>query len=463
MSHRHPANVARHDERTRGDKATDALAKAVGSWPFVIAQNVVVAAWITFNMLAVFRWHWDPYPFILLNLVFSWQASNTGPVLQMAQNRQSEHDRHRAEADYAVNERSFAAVKSLQGQVAALAEALGIPGKGKARMKALRAGGRIRGVPDLASAGPVVLMADVSEWNPEIADAVYLNWSKAVIVRALYGDAHDDAAWYGGQRRALLHEGGARFVGIYAFLVASQPAVAQAQAFKALVGDIRPGEVFIADFEQGDHALLTGWYNAMIAEYGQAIGPYLWTYAGLFFGQETGALPVQWIADYAPAEPCSPHVLWQFTDGYLVPGVGRADCSLFHGTIDDLAALAYPAAAPPPAPPWTFAEVGNLTVLGAGPHSVKLSWDAPAGTEPLGIGWYELALSEGDKLAADVPSYPRTDPKGTSPEVWQGGSLTPATTYTAGVRAVATDGAHASPWATATFTTAAAAKGGKKP
>lgn len=123
MSHRHPANVARHDERTPGEKATDALAKAVGSWPFVIIQNIIVGAWIAFNMLAVFRWHWDPYPFILLNLVFSWQASNTGPVLQMAQNRQSEHDRDRAEHDYETNE---AALSEIRGVGALTAEVHGV-------------------------------------------------------------------------------------------------------------------------------------------------------------------------------------------------------------------------------------------------------------------------------------------------------------------------------------------------
>lgn len=326
-------------------------------------------------------------------------------------------------------------------------------------MKALRAGGRVRGATGLATAGPVVLMADVSEWEPDVNDPVYLAWSQAAAIRALYGAAHVDGAWYGGQRRADLHAGGARVVLIYQYLRASQSGASQAQAFRQLVGDIQPGEVFVADFEEGSHQLLTDWYNAMIAGYGQAIGPYLWTYTGLYFGEQAGALPVQWLADYSAAEPATPHVLWQFTDGYLIPGVGRADCSLFHGTIDQLAALAWPAA--PPAD-WTFAQVRDLTLVGAGPHSVKLSWDAPAGSEPLGIGWYEIALCEGSTLTRDVPTYPRTQPTGSSPEVWQGGSLTPSTTYTAGVRAVATDGAHASPWALVTFTTAAAAKTAKK-
>jgi len=98
--------------------------------------------------------------------------------------------------------------------------------------------------------------------------------------------------------------------------------------------------VFIADFEQGSHAMLSSWYNAMLSLYGKGIAPYLWTYTGLSFGQANGALPVQWIADYS-TEPSSPHLLWQFTDAYAVPGVGTADCSRFAGTIGQLAAHAY--------------------------------------------------------------------------------------------------------------------------
>jgi len=79
----------------------------------------------------------------------------------------------------------------------------------------------------------------------------------------------------------------------------------------------------------------------MIKLYGPGINAHLWTYTGLDFGATNGALPVQWVADYASAEPSSPHKLWQFTDSFNVPGVGTADCSLFHGTMDELAALAY--------------------------------------------------------------------------------------------------------------------------
>ena len=196
-------------------------------------------------------------------------------------------------------------------------------------------------------AGPIVMCADISEFQSDLVDATYLAWSRAIVFRALYGDAHDDVAWYGGARRAALHAGGAKFIGIYIYLVASQSGAAQAQAFHQLVGAIEPGEVFIADFEEGAKPTLTGWYDEMLSLYGDKIAPYLWTYTGLDFGEAEGVLPVQWLADYTGTEPSSPHKLWQFTDAYAVPGVGTCDCSIFHGTIDELAALAYQPTVPP--------------------------------------------------------------------------------------------------------------------
>lgn len=300
----------------------------------------------------------------------------------------------------------------------------------------------------------VTLLADLSEWQPDVADAAYLSWSKAVAVRAMYGDAHDDGAWYRGARRDQFHKLGARFVGIYQFLVAGQDGAAQARAFRSLVGAIRPGEVFVADFEQGTRAMLTAWYDEMLALYGPGIRPYLWTYTGEYFGESTGALPADWIAAYRAAEPSSRHKLWQFSETFPVPGVGTADCSVFHGTIDELAVLAYPAAPPKPQPlpaDWVYEPVRGLKLVARGGTSVKLSWSAPAG--PAGapaVAYYEIAASEGPSLTAEAPSYPRFDPKHANPEVWQGGSLTPGKTYTFGVRACPADGGHSSAWVTVT-------------
>jgi uncharacterized membrane protein len=108
--HRHPANIARHDEQTRGGRAADVVAAFLGSWRFIGLQTAVILVWIALNVVAA-AMRWDPYPFILLNLLFSTQAAYAAPILQLAQNRQTEHDRVRAEADFATNERALEIVQ----------------------------------------------------------------------------------------------------------------------------------------------------------------------------------------------------------------------------------------------------------------------------------------------------------------------------------------------------------------
>lgn len=83
-----------HEPATFGQRAADAVASTVGSWRFVLTQNALIFAWMALNLLAWAN-HWDPYPFILLNLVMSWQAANTGPIIQMTGNRQAQKDRAR--------------------------------------------------------------------------------------------------------------------------------------------------------------------------------------------------------------------------------------------------------------------------------------------------------------------------------------------------------------------------------
>lgn len=103
----HPARAHIHETATIGERAADALAAFVGSWKFVIWQNVFVLVWILINVVAMFGFHADPYPFILLNLMFSWQASNTGPILQLASNRQAQRDRMRDDTEAAEVEQLF--------------------------------------------------------------------------------------------------------------------------------------------------------------------------------------------------------------------------------------------------------------------------------------------------------------------------------------------------------------------
>lgn len=86
-------------ELTTGQKVADTVATAMGSWRFIISQAMLMVIWITLNLVGWF-YHWDLYPFVLLNLAMSAQAAFATPLIMMSQNRQSEKDRLTAQNDY---------------------------------------------------------------------------------------------------------------------------------------------------------------------------------------------------------------------------------------------------------------------------------------------------------------------------------------------------------------------------
>src|SRR5713226_5184622 len=90
--HIHPVNIIHHDEATLGERVADKAAAGIGSWTFLIVQTIAVACWVVLNIIGLVK-RWDPFPFILLNLLFSVQAAYTGPVLLLAGNRQAQKDR----------------------------------------------------------------------------------------------------------------------------------------------------------------------------------------------------------------------------------------------------------------------------------------------------------------------------------------------------------------------------------
>lgn len=98
---------------TTGQKIADALANLMGSWPFIIAQTVIIILWVSLNLYAYVH-HWDPYPFILLNLLFSTQAAYAAPIIMMSQNRQNERDRAHAQADFDTNQKAEREIEQLQ-------------------------------------------------------------------------------------------------------------------------------------------------------------------------------------------------------------------------------------------------------------------------------------------------------------------------------------------------------------
>ncbi|HZP75729.1 MAG TPA: DUF1003 domain-containing protein [Pseudolabrys sp.] len=91
------------DERTLGERWSDHLASFGGSWTFIILFAAVMAIWIVFNAIALESDRFDPYPYILLNLILSTLAAVQAPIIMMSQNRQEAKDRLRSESDYRVN------------------------------------------------------------------------------------------------------------------------------------------------------------------------------------------------------------------------------------------------------------------------------------------------------------------------------------------------------------------------
>ena len=93
----------KHTEaRSFGSRLADSVAKGMGSWNFIIIQSILVILWMGLNLVGLI-YHWDAYPFILLNLLFSTQAAYAAPIIMMSQNRQNERDRMHAEEDYQTN------------------------------------------------------------------------------------------------------------------------------------------------------------------------------------------------------------------------------------------------------------------------------------------------------------------------------------------------------------------------
>ncbi len=114
--HRHPevrnVNLAHSETLTTGDRVADRFAVTMGSWPFIIIQSCILMIWMALNVVAWIQ-HWDPYPFILLNLALSLQAAYAAPIIMMSQNRQAAKDRLMAEEDYYINTKAEEELKAI--------------------------------------------------------------------------------------------------------------------------------------------------------------------------------------------------------------------------------------------------------------------------------------------------------------------------------------------------------------
>lgn len=88
-----------------GERASDKITAIIGSWKFIIIQSIIFGIWVILNAVAWMS-HWDPYPFILLNLALSFQAAYAAPIIMMSQNRDAERDRKKWEMDLATDKKA---------------------------------------------------------------------------------------------------------------------------------------------------------------------------------------------------------------------------------------------------------------------------------------------------------------------------------------------------------------------
>ena len=107
---------------TSGQKISDKVARFGGSWKFIILFGVVLILCIIFNAVAIGKYEFDPYPFILMNLILSCIAALQAPIIMMSQNRQEEKDRMRSENDYLINLKAEMQIRSLHQKIDLLLE-----------------------------------------------------------------------------------------------------------------------------------------------------------------------------------------------------------------------------------------------------------------------------------------------------------------------------------------------------
>jgi uncharacterized membrane protein len=127
FEHAHPpvrnVNEIEVERLTFGQRAADRVAAIVGSWWFIGTQSAILVAWAWLNLMA-WTQHWDPYPFILMNLFLSLQAAYTAPMLMMSQNRLAARDRLEAHNDYEINRKAEGELRAVLDHLSAQDEAL---------------------------------------------------------------------------------------------------------------------------------------------------------------------------------------------------------------------------------------------------------------------------------------------------------------------------------------------------
>jgi uncharacterized membrane protein len=110
-------NIIHEKRLTFGQKASDYISEKVGRWGFIITFLMIIISWISLNAYVLIQKPFDPYPFILLNLVLSCVAALQAPIIMMSQNRQEAKDSLRIENDYIIDQQSIVLLKELHKEI----------------------------------------------------------------------------------------------------------------------------------------------------------------------------------------------------------------------------------------------------------------------------------------------------------------------------------------------------------
>lgn len=106
----------KEEKLTFGQRAADKATNFIGSWKFIIIQATILFCWMTLNIFAWFQ-HWDPYPYIFLNLIVGFVASFSAPIIMMSQNRTEERDRQKAQQDFEMDKKAERETRAIQEQL----------------------------------------------------------------------------------------------------------------------------------------------------------------------------------------------------------------------------------------------------------------------------------------------------------------------------------------------------------
>lgn len=110
-------NIIHEEQLTFGQRLSDVISEKIGSWGFIITFSLIILGWITLNAYVLIQKPFDPFPFILLNLVLSCIAALQAPIIMMSQNRQEVKDSLRIENDYIIDQQSIVLLEELHKEI----------------------------------------------------------------------------------------------------------------------------------------------------------------------------------------------------------------------------------------------------------------------------------------------------------------------------------------------------------